>query len=83
MGVCSVHPSAGLSTGDYEEAVVKRALCHAAAETIVLATSEKLNTASPYQVVELAQVSAIVALASTPQALLQPYEAQGLTLYLA
>ncbi|MFK3821376.1 DeoR/GlpR family DNA-binding transcription regulator [Pseudomonas yamanorum] len=83
MGVCSVHPSAGLSTGDYEEAVVKRALCHAAAETIVLVTSEKLNTASPYQVVELAHVSAIVALASTPRALLQPYEAQGLTLYLA
>ena len=37
MGVCSVHPEAGLSTGDFEEAGVKRALCRAAAETIVLA----------------------------------------------
>ena len=30
MGVASVHPESGLSTGDYEEACIKRALCHAA-----------------------------------------------------
>ena len=83
MGVCSVHPTAGLSTGDFEEAVIKRALCHAAAETIVLATSEKLTTASPYQVVELASISAIVLLASTSPALREPYEKQGISLYLA
>ncbi|QJI29387.1 DeoR/GlpR transcriptional regulator [Pseudomonas sp. ADAK18] len=83
MGVCSVHPTAGLSTGDFEEAVIKRALCQAAAETIVLATSEKLTTASPYQVVELASISAIVLLASTSPALREPYEKQGISLYLA
>jgi len=50
MGVCSLH-SSGLSTGDFEEACVKRALCQAAAETIVLASSEKLATAAPFKVV--------------------------------
>src|SRR5205814_1642227 len=45
MGVCSLHPDVGLSTGDFEEACVKRALSRAAAETIVLASSEKLATA--------------------------------------
>ena len=83
MGVCSVHPSAGLSTGDFEEAGVKRALCHAAAETIVLASSEKLATASPYKIVELAEISAIVALGSTPRAVLSPYKKLGITLYTA
>lgn len=73
MGVSSVHPKAGLSTGDFEEACVKCALCHAAAETIVLASPEKLGTASPYQIVELNEIGGIVALASTPAGLIAPY----------
>ena len=41
MGVTAVHPKTGLTTGDFEEAAVKRALSNAAAETIVLASSEE------------------------------------------
>jgi DeoR/GlpR family transcriptional regulator of sugar metabolism len=81
MGVSSVHPEAGLSTGDFEEACVKRALCQAAAETIVLASPEKLSTASPYQVVALAEVDGMVALRGTDPALLAPYRALGMTIY--
>jgi DeoR/GlpR family transcriptional regulator of sugar metabolism len=81
MGVCSLHPQAGLSTGDFEEACVKRALCRAAAETIVLASSEKLATASPYQVVELTEIGGIVAAGTTEAALLAPYRELGLTIY--
>ena len=83
MGVCSLHPEAGLSTGDFEEACVKRALCQAAGETIVLASPEKLGTASPYQVVPLAEVDAIVALRSTAPELLAPYKKHGIALHLA
>ena len=81
MGVSSIHPQAGLSTGDFEEACVKRALCRAAAETIVLASSEKLATASPYQIVALSEVAAIVAPASVGAALLAPYRKLGLTIH--
>lgn len=80
MGVCSLHPS-GLSTGDFEEACVKRALCQAAAETVVLASSEKLATAAPFQVVGLDEIDGIVALASTAPDLLAPYRERGLTIY--
>jgi DeoR/GlpR family transcriptional regulator of sugar metabolism len=83
MGVCSVHPTAGLSTGDFEEAAVKRALCHAAAETIVLASSEKLDTASPYQVVALTEIAGMVVAGTTPAALLAPYKQLGISLYCA
>lgn len=83
MGVCSVHPEAGLSTGDYEEAGVKRALSAAAAETIVLASPEKLATASPYQVIPLDDLSALVTMASVPAELLAPYRARGITIHLA
>jgi DeoR/GlpR family transcriptional regulator of sugar metabolism len=83
MGVCSVHPEAGLSTGDFEEACVKRALCKAAADTIVLASSEKLATASPYRVVGLSEVSGIVVPAETPAELIEPYRQRGIALTLA
>jgi DeoR/GlpR family transcriptional regulator of sugar metabolism len=81
MGVCSLHPQAGLSTGDFEEACVKRALCGAAAETIVLASSEKLATASPYQIVGLSEIGGIVALGSTAPALLAPFKKLGISIY--
>ena len=81
MGVCSLHPEAGLSTGDYEEACVKRALCHAAAETVVLASSEKLATASPFQVVGLGAIAGIVVPGGIDAALLAPYAARGISIY--
>ncbi len=83
MGVCSVHPEAGLSTGDFEEACVKRALSAAAAETIVLASPEKLATASPYQVVPLDELSALVTLDRVPEHMLAPYRARGIAVHLA
>lgn len=66
MGVTGVHPKAGLSTGDSEEAAVKRALHERAAETIVLASSEKLLAASAFVVTSLSEVAEIVVPASTP-----------------
>lgn len=82
MGVCSVHPEAGLSTGDVEEAGVKRALSAAAAETIVLASPEKLATASPYQVIPLDELSGLVTMASVPDEVLAPYRARGISVHL-
>ena len=78
MGVTGVHPKMGLTTGDFEEAAVKRALSNAAAETIVLASSEKLNAASPYEVVPLADVSGIITEKSADAALTRPYEELGI-----
>src|SRR5262249_48282548 len=62
MGVTGSHPIAGLSTGDLEEAYVKRALSARAAETIVLASAEKLNAASAFVIAPITDVSEIVVL---------------------
>jgi DeoR/GlpR family transcriptional regulator of sugar metabolism len=83
MGVCSLHPEAGISTGDYEEACVKRALCIGAVKTVVLASPEKLDTASAYQIVPLAQVSEIVVNGGVAEALIVPYRKMGITVTLA
>lgn len=74
MGVTGVHPTTGLTTGDYEEAAIKRALSRAAAETYVLASSEKMNTASSYAVVSLAEITGIITERSTKASLIRPYE---------
>jgi DeoR/GlpR family transcriptional regulator of sugar metabolism len=78
MGVTGVHPKTGLTTGDFEEAAVKRALSNAAAETIVLASSEKLNAASPYAVVALSEVSGIITEKAAGAALTRAYEKLGI-----
>lgn len=77
MGVTGVHPDAGLSTGDAEEAAVKRALHERAADTIVLASSEKLMTASPFQVTALNELSLLVVPAKTDDKLLRALRAGG------
>lgn len=78
MGVTGVHPKTGLTTGDFEEAAVKRALSQAAAETIVLASSEKLNAASPYAVVPLSEISGIITERAVNPSLTRPYEKMGI-----
>lgn len=60
LGVTGVHPSVGLTTGDADEAAMKRALAGRAAETVVLASSEKIGAASRYAVLPLDSVSAVV-----------------------
>jgi DeoR/GlpR family transcriptional regulator of sugar metabolism len=60
LGVTGVHPEAGLTTGDLEEAAMKRTLAGRAADTYVLASTEKLGAISPFSVLSLADVTAIV-----------------------
>ncbi|WP_423463095.1 DeoR/GlpR family DNA-binding transcription regulator [Promicromonospora sp. MS192] len=60
LGVTGVHPEAGLTTGDAEEAAMKRALSARAAETYVLASSEKIGTASRFRVLPWAKVNGVI-----------------------
>jgi DeoR/GlpR family transcriptional regulator of sugar metabolism len=74
MGVAGIHPKTGLTTGDFEEAAVKRALSQAAADTFVLASTEKLNAASPYSIVPLDAISGIITERSASPQSLRPFE---------
>jgi DeoR/GlpR family transcriptional regulator of sugar metabolism len=78
MGVTGIHPEAGLSTGDLEEAHVKRALSHAAADTVVLASAEKLNAASAYVIAPITEVSEIITEQSVPDVATSPFERLGI-----
>ena len=60
MGVTGVHPTEGLTTGDAEEAAIKRSFSHRCAETYVLASSEKIGAAASFTVVGLGQISGVI-----------------------
>lgn len=60
MGVTGVHPSAGLTTGDAEEAAMKRAIADACAEVVVLASSEKIGAASPFVIAPVGRADVVI-----------------------
>jgi DeoR/GlpR family transcriptional regulator of sugar metabolism len=60
LGVTGVHHQAGLTTGDADEAAMKRTLARRAADTYVLASAEKIGAASPFSVLPLSAVNGII-----------------------
>jgi len=79
MGVTGIHAELGLSTGDLEEAHIKRALCAAAAETIVMASADKINAASRYIIGPTSDVSTLVTEASVDKSILKSFESLGVS----
>ncbi len=60
LGVTGVHGVEGLTTGDSDEAAMKRTLAARAADTYVLASTDKIGMASRYQVLPLAEVAGVI-----------------------
>ncbi|WP_330334001.1 DeoR/GlpR family DNA-binding transcription regulator [Streptomyces sp. NBC_00536] len=77
LGVTGVHPEAGLTTGDAEEAAMKRALAARAADTYVLASSEKIGTASRFRVLPWDEISGLITDADPHDAVVERLTALG------
>ncbi|MFJ5141612.1 DeoR/GlpR family DNA-binding transcription regulator [Streptomyces sp. NPDC088707] len=77
LGVTGVHPDAGLTTGDAEEAAMKRALAARAADTYVLASSEKVGTASRFRVLPWGETSGLITDADPHDPVIEQLAARG------
>jgi DeoR/GlpR family transcriptional regulator of sugar metabolism len=77
LGVTGIHSDEGLTTGDAEEAAVKRALLARSAETVVMATNEKLGAVSPCLIDSVEQVTTLIVEADAPQDQVASLEAKG------
>lgn len=77
LGVTGVHHEAGLTTGDAEEAAMKRALARRAADTFVLASAEKVGAASRFAVLPLADVTGVITDADPEAAAMRALTAAG------
>lgn len=60
VGLTGLHPKEGGTTGDFEEAVIKRAFIERSAETIALITSEKVGAVSAYGVCTMKDLASVV-----------------------
>ncbi|WP_460795215.1 DeoR/GlpR family DNA-binding transcription regulator [Microbacterium sp. GXF0217] len=60
LGVTGIHPDSGLTTGDPDEAAMKRVLASRAAETYVLGSSEKIGAASPFGVIGFDETAGVI-----------------------
>lgn len=77
LGVTAVHAVHGLSTGDFEEAAIKRHISEASAETYLTVTADKLDRLSPCRIMALDKLSGLIVPADTDEAVLGPYRATG------
>lgn len=80
LGVTGVHPTAGLTTGNPDEAAMKRTLASRAADTYVLASDEKIGTASRYSVLPLDAIAAIITDTAASNPTMRELAADGVTL---
>jgi DeoR/GlpR family transcriptional regulator of sugar metabolism len=77
LGVTAVHPVRGLSTGDFEEAAIKRHIAACSAETITLVTAEKLDAVSPHVIMPISGLSGMIVQSGIDEGRLEPYRAMG------
>lgn len=79
LGICSLHLEAGICSTELEEVHVKRAMIASSAEVVALADAKKLNTASPFVVAPLREITHLVTEASVPEEVLKDYRYLGIT----
>ena len=77
LGICSVDAELGITTSHSEEAHVKRAMVAASAEVIALATADKLQTASPWVVAPVGDLTHLVT--DADEDVTAPYAAAGVS----
>ncbi|WHA41034.1 DeoR/GlpR family DNA-binding transcription regulator [Agrobacterium larrymoorei] len=77
MGATGVHAEAGVTTGNREEAAIKRLIAQRSAETILIATGDKLGAASPYSIIPMAEIATLVTEEGLPDTMLQAVKAAG------
>ncbi len=83
LGAAAVHPVAGVTTFDGEEAEVKRAMLEHAARVIVVVAGEKLGTVAPYLLTPVTRITHLVTDRSASLEILQTLRELGLEVVIA
>jgi DeoR/GlpR family transcriptional regulator of sugar metabolism len=60
MGVCSIHPTIGVTTINYEESEVKKAIVEVSKQVVALAPHDRINTAEAFFICPSADVDIII-----------------------
>lgn len=60
MGICSLHPTIGVTTIHYEESEVKKAIVEVSKQVVALTPRERINTAEAFFICPLESVDTII-----------------------
>lgn len=80
FGICSIHPTIGITTRDYEEAELKKTMIEVSKEIIALSTLEKINTADPYYIGPVTELDTIITDVSPGDEQLSAYREAGINI---
>jgi DeoR/GlpR family transcriptional regulator of sugar metabolism len=78
MGIWSIHPEHGISSGYHEEAEVRRVLLDRADRVVGLASRDKLGTVAPFTVGPAGALTHLATERDTPPHALQPFTELGI-----
>lgn len=73
IGVCSLHHEIGVSSNDYIESEMKRAMVSCSDRVVAVGSHDKIGTAEPYKVCEIDVLDTIVTEIDPSDALFEPY----------
>lgn len=77
LGATAAHPTEGLSTGDFEEAAIKRRILERSLASYCPLTIDKLESVSPFSIAALASLTGLIVASDTDAGLLDSYRAAG------
>jgi len=60
MGICALHPTSGVTTINYEESEVKKAIVEVSKQVIAITPHDRLNTAEAFFICPLSSVDTII-----------------------
>jgi DeoR/GlpR family transcriptional regulator of sugar metabolism len=73
IGVCSLHHEIGVSSMDYFESELKRAMINCSDKIVAVGSHRKVGTAEPFKVCEIELLDAIITEIDPTDALFEPY----------
>lgn len=83
IGATGLHPDQGITTGDSEEAEIKRFIISISGASYILASSEKIGAVSAFEITEFKNIDGIIATEKVDKVLLGNLERQGCRVIIA
>ena len=83
LGVTAAHPVEGLTTGDFEEAAIKRRILERSTATYVPLTAAKLDTVSPCLVAKVDEITGLIVATEDEPGGLSGYQEAGVEIVVA
>jgi DeoR/GlpR family transcriptional regulator of sugar metabolism len=80
IGVCSLHHEIGVTTNDYNELEVGRAMLQSASRVVAVTTYDKMGTAELYRMCDISVVESIITEADSKMDLFAPYLQLGINI---